>query len=167
MLWILRSPTSGTVADYIINFMGTIKYHLERGDVYLVFDSYIGNSTKQMMRSSRSGNDASREHQPSLLPSKKVTLNVVHNKVQLIDLICHYLMNNKQDNQPKLVITGRYLHIVKSMGHLHSPERRSENKPRRSRCCCYCCRLLFMISSFVRSLCHHRTSPLYNCVRSK
>ncbi len=38
MLWSVRSPTSDTVEDYIINFMGTIKYHLERGDVYLIFD---------------------------------------------------------------------------------------------------------------------------------
>ena len=116
MLRTLHSLASGTIADYIINFMGTDKYHLERGDVYLISDSYVGNSTKQLMRSSRSGNVASREHQPSLhttLPIQKVALNVVHNKVQQIDLICHYLMNNNQDNQTELVITGIYPTQVK------------------------------------------------------
>ena len=115
-MWTSHSPTSGTVADYIINFMGPIKYHLERGDVYLLFDGYIGNNTKQMMRSIRSGNDASRENQLGLhttLPTQNVTLSVVHNKVQLIELICHYLMNNNQDNRPKLVVTGKYPTLVK------------------------------------------------------
>ena len=68
-----------------------------------------------MVRSSRSGNDASRENQLGLhttLPTQNVTLNVVHNKVQLIDLICHYLMNNNLDNQPKLVVTGKYPTLV-------------------------------------------------------
>ena len=49
-----------------------------------------------MTRSSRSGNDASRKHQLSLhttLPTQNVALNVVHSKVQLINLICHYLIN--------------------------------------------------------------------------
>ena len=91
------------------SFMRTIKYHLERRNVYLMIATYIGNSTKQMTRSSRSGNDASREHQLSLhatLPTQKVALNVVH-KVRLIDLICHYLINHIKDNQTKLVITGK------------------------------------------------------------
>ena len=38
MLWSVHSPTSGTVEDYIINLMEATKYHLERGDVYLIFD---------------------------------------------------------------------------------------------------------------------------------
>ena len=110
MLWIVHWPTSGTVEDYVVNSMGSIKYHLERGDVYLVFDRYIANSTKQMTRSSRSGNDASRKHQLSLhttLPTQKMVLTVVHNKVQLINLICNYLINYIHDNQTKLVITGQ------------------------------------------------------------
>ena len=113
MLWTF--PTRGIVADYKIKSMVITKHHMERGDVHLIFDSYTGNSTKQMMRSSRSGNDASREHQLSLqttLPTQKVTLNVVHNKVQLIELICHYLINNNEDNQTKLVIT-QYPTLVK------------------------------------------------------
>ena len=96
----------------MINFTGCINYHLERGDVYLIFDRYIGSySTKQMMRSSRSGNDASRKHQVSLqttLSTQKVVLTVVHNKVQLINFICNYLINHIHDNQTKLVITGQY-----------------------------------------------------------
>ena len=98
------------------NFIGPIKYHMERGDVYLIFDSYIGNSTKQIMKSSRSGNDASRDNQLGLhttLPTQNVTLSVVHNNVQLIHLICHYLMNDNQDNKHKLVITGKYPTLVK------------------------------------------------------
>ena len=113
MLWTL--PTRGNVADYKINLMWTTKHHMERGDVYLIFDSYIGNSTKQMMRSGRSGNDISREHQISLhmtLPTQKVTLNVVRNMVQLIELICHYLINSNRDNQTRLVIT-QYPTLVK------------------------------------------------------
>ena len=59
MLWTVHWPTSGTVENHVINFMGSIKYHLERGDVYLVFDRYIGSySTKQTTRYSRLDNDA-------------------------------------------------------------------------------------------------------------
>ena len=38
MLGSVRSPTSGTVEDYIINFTVAIKYYLERGDIYQIFD---------------------------------------------------------------------------------------------------------------------------------
>ena len=38
MLWSGRAPTSGTDEDYIINSMRVITYHLERGDVYMIFD---------------------------------------------------------------------------------------------------------------------------------
>ena len=34
MQWIVHWPTSGTVEDYVINFMGAKKYHLQRCDVY-------------------------------------------------------------------------------------------------------------------------------------
>ena len=46
-----------------------------------------------------------------------MTLSVVHNKLQLIDLICHYLMNNNHDNQPKLVVTGKYPTLVKVLAN--------------------------------------------------
>ena len=110
MLWTVHWPTNGTVLDYVVNFMETIKYHLARYDVYLVFDRYTESSTKQMTRSSRSGNDASRKHQLSLqtkLPAQKVVLNFTYNKVQLIELICKYLTEHIVDNQNKLVITGK------------------------------------------------------------
>ena len=58
MLWTVHWHTSGTVEDYIINFVVTNRYHLE-----CVYDRYIENSTKQLMRCSRSGNDASRNNQ--------------------------------------------------------------------------------------------------------
>ena len=48
MLWTVRWPTSGISEDYLINFLTTIKYHLERGDVYLICDRCIGNSTNEM-----------------------------------------------------------------------------------------------------------------------
>lgn len=48
MLWTVHWPTNGTVLDYVINFMGTIKYHLRLCDVYLIFNKYIEGSTKQM-----------------------------------------------------------------------------------------------------------------------
>ena len=100
----------GTVEDYLINFMGSIKYHLELCDVYLIFDRYVNTSTKQMTRSSRSGNDGSRKHLLNLatiLPAQKVVLNITYNKIQLIDLICQYLVNHIVNNYTKLVITGK------------------------------------------------------------
>ena len=110
MLWSVHWPTNGTVLDYVVNFMGTIKYHLAVCDVYLVFDRYTESSTKEMTQSSRSGNDASRKHKLRLqtkLPAQKVVLNVTYNKVQLIELICQYLTEHIIDNQNKLVITGK------------------------------------------------------------
>ena len=73
-------------------------------------DRYIKTSTKQMTRSSRSGNDASRKHQLNLhttQPTQKVILTVTYNKEQLIDLICQYLVNHIVINQTKLGITGK------------------------------------------------------------
>ena len=97
---------------------------------------YVGNSPKQMTRSSRSGNDASRKHQRSLhttLPTPNVALNVVHNKVQLINLICHYLINHIKDHKLNWWSQGKP-NTGTSMEQFQSPERRSENKPRQSRC---------------------------------
>ena len=107
MLWTVHCPTSGTVGAYVINFTGTIKYHLERGDVYLIFGRDIGNSTKQMTISSRP--DANRKHQVILQMTltQNVALNVVYNKVQLINLVCHYLINHIKNNRTKLVTTGK------------------------------------------------------------
>ncbi len=98
MLGSVRSPTSGTVEDYIINFTVAIKYHLERGDIYQIFDrAYIVNSIQQMTRSSQSDNDAIRKHQLSrhtTLPVQNVALKSVHNQVELINLINHYPINH-------------------------------------------------------------------------
>ena len=73
-------------------------HHISHGTPWRLPDIWrnVGNSTKQMTKSSRSGNDASRKHQLSLhttLPAQNVALNVVHNKVQLINCTCHYLIN--------------------------------------------------------------------------
>ena len=43
MLWTVHWPTSGKVEDYVINFMRTIKYHLQRCDVYLIFTKHKAN----------------------------------------------------------------------------------------------------------------------------
>ena len=42
-----------------------------------------------------------------------MALNVVHTKVQLVNLICHYLINHIKDNQTKMLITGENLHRYK------------------------------------------------------
>ena len=110
MLWTAHWPANGAFEDDLIHFLGTIKHHLERWDVYLIIDRYINTSTKQMTISSRAGNDPSQKHHLNVhktFPAQKVVLNVVYNQVQLIDSICHYLMNHIVDNQTKLVITGK------------------------------------------------------------
>ena len=105
MLWSVQWHTSGPVGDYIINLMGDNQ--VSPGTQ--ICSGYIGNSTQQIARYSRSSdNDASRKHQLSLhttLPIQNVTLNVMHNRVQLIRLICHYMINRINDNLSKLVTT--------------------------------------------------------------
>ena len=66
MLWTVHWPTSDTVEDNIINCTGSMNYHLDRNAEYQICDWYIGKITKQMTRSIRSGNDASRKNQLSL-----------------------------------------------------------------------------------------------------
>ena len=57
-------------------------YDLERNVEYQIFDWYIGNSTKQMTRFNRSGNDASRKNQLSLRTTRLTRTDC---------LICHYI----------------------------------------------------------------------------
>ena len=60
MLWTVHWFTSGTVVAYVINFMDFIRFiwnALTSTDIW----SYVGNSTKQITRSSRPGNDASHQ----------------------------------------------------------------------------------------------------------
>ncbi len=77
MLWNVHWRTSGTVVAYLINFIDFIRFiwnALTSTDIW----RYVGNSTKQMTRSSRPGNDASRKHQRNLhttLATQNVTLN--------------------------------------------------------------------------------------------
>ncbi|MCP3901925.1 MAG: hypothetical protein GY707_19635 [Desulfobacteraceae bacterium] len=68
-------------------------------------------STKEIMRRTRAGKEASRKHRLSLstpLPSKKVILTVTSNKSQLIDLICQFIFDNMDGigKGNKLVVTG-------------------------------------------------------------
>ena len=110
MLWtVVHWATSGTVEDYIINFIVNIHYHLELGDVYLIFDRDTGNSTKQIAIYSRSDNGTSRKHQLSL----HTTLPTQNNNIQLINLICHFLINHIKDNKTKRVTTGKNQHRYK------------------------------------------------------
>ena len=82
-------------------------------DVYLVFDRYHEFSIKSATRLGRSGQQDSRRHKLSLqtpLPSQKVVLTVTENKVQLIDIICQYLIKSSQHEKAshhRLVITGQ------------------------------------------------------------
>ena len=83
-------------------------FHLRKSDVYLIFDRYNHNSTKNMKRSSRAGKNASRKHQLSLLTqllTQKVVLTVPHNKKQLIGLLGQYLVDHAS-NANKLLITS-------------------------------------------------------------
>jgi len=108
-LWTVHWPANGTVEDYLKNFLKSLMFHLRNSDVYLIFDRYNHNSTKNMTRSSRAGTNVSRKHQLSLqtqLPTQKVVLAVPHNKKQLIGLLCQYLVDHVSSNINKLVITG-------------------------------------------------------------
>ena len=112
ILWVINWPSHGIVEDYIKNLVHYISLSLALGDTYLVFDRYYDNSIKQTTRTSRAGNNASRQHQLSLLtplPPQKVCLTVTKNKVQLINLICVYLRERSDllpQNGKLLVVTG-------------------------------------------------------------
>ena len=85
--------------------------------MYLVFDRYITNSTKEHTRNSRD-KAASRKYSltsTSQLPSRTVTLTVAANKAQLIDLICEDFEINPDGLDNTLYITGKAM--VPSMIH--------------------------------------------------
>ena len=111
LLWTVHWPSSGSVEDYIKNFMGSLNYYLRKCSVHLIFDRYLPTSTKGATRSNRAGNNASRRHQLTLhmpLPAQKVVLNVTQNRTQLISLITQYLHDNLQENNNELVITSEH-----------------------------------------------------------
>ena len=111
MLWSVHWPASGTVEEYIKNFMGSLQFYLRKSCVYLIFDRYYPTSTKGCTRSNRAGKNASRKHVLTLytpLPAQKVVLNVTQNKSQLIKLIHQYLVEHLTDNNNKLVITSEH-----------------------------------------------------------
>ena len=105
-----RSTTAGTVQSYVENFANYVTGRLQITDTYLVFDRYYQHSTKETTRTSRAGKDASRRHQLSMatpLPPQKVCLTVTHNKIQLISLICDYLVEH-----PNIIPPGRTLLVT-------------------------------------------------------
>ena len=113
ILWVIHWPTTGTVADYVKNFVAYIQRLLHCTDVYLVFDRYYKPSIKGETRLSRAGKTAVRQHilnASTELPSQKVTLCVTENKVQLIDIICQYLMDHASElpQENKLVVTYKH-----------------------------------------------------------
>ena len=64
-----------------------------------VFDRYYDYSIKSGTRYSRAGKQASRQHALNMstpLPPQMVVLIVTENKKQLIDMICHQLLERKQ-----------------------------------------------------------------------
>ena len=110
VLWVIQWPTKGTVQDYIINFMQYLTYQMKRCDTFLVFDRYYDDSIKSTTRNARAG-DASRKHKLNLstpLPPQKVVLTVTENKVQLIALICGFIVEHGKQlpDESHLVITG-------------------------------------------------------------
>ena len=117
ILWAIPWPHDTRVQDYITNFRSHLSGYLKKGDVYLVFDRYITNSTKEHTRNSRD-KAASRKYSltsTSQLPSRTVTLTVAANKAQLIDLICEDFEINPDGLDNTLYITGKAM--VPSMIH--------------------------------------------------
>ena len=95
LLWSVHWPEKGTVKDYADNFFGYVMRKAAGSDVYLTFDRYYDYSIKSVTRGARGGKHATRRHhlnQSSALPPQKVVLTVNENKVQLIDIICDYLV---------------------------------------------------------------------------
>ncbi len=78
------------------------------------FDRYYDNDIKDITRTSTAGKDASRHHEQSFLtslPSQKICLTMIKNKVQLINLIWVYLGEYQyilQENANALVVTGSH-----------------------------------------------------------
>ena len=109
ILWIVKWPKKGGIEDYVSNFRNHIQKELETSSVYLIFDCYIENSTKEVTRLQRAGKHASRGHKLQLsspLPQQQVLLNVTENKRQLIDIICQYCLDNPIRSDNSLVVTG-------------------------------------------------------------
>ena len=100
--------------DYVNKFKDHIKEKLKSGDVYLVFDRYENFSTKSSTRTSRmaEGCKVFQLCPTAPLPSQKVTLTIIRNKKQLINIICKDLQGDadfhrKNTQKHKLVITGQ------------------------------------------------------------
>ena len=111
ILWVVHWPNRGTVLDFVRNFASFIYVKVDMCDVYLVFDRYHEFSIKSATRLGRSGQQASRRHKLSLqtpLPSQKVVLTVTENKVQLIDIICQYLIKSSQHEKASHHRTSEY-----------------------------------------------------------
>ena len=111
VLWVIRWPTKGTVEDFILNLLAYVNERLKSCDTYLVFDRYYEYSIKNATRTTRAGKEASRRHKLDLhtpLPVQKVVLNVTENKMQLIKLICTYIMEHAELlAENRLVLTGQ------------------------------------------------------------
>ena len=111
-LWVMHWPSSGTVLDFASNFLHYITNLMQDSDVYLVFDRYSKPSIKDQTRLSRAGGLQNvKQHVLSLstpLPPQKTVLDVTENKVQLIEILSRFLIDNhsKLPTVHKLVLTS-------------------------------------------------------------
>ena len=116
-LWVTPWPTSSpinhpVVADYVYSFMNCVQQKLRYGDVYLVFDRYITNSTKTATRETRGTHGFKVFHLSSTcpLPPQKQVLGVSENKQQLIKIIVEMLVTSikfPDGCSNKLIVTGQ------------------------------------------------------------
>ena len=110
LLWTVHWPSKGTVQNLVDEFYKYIGEKLISSDVYLVFDHYYDYSIKSTTRKERAANLAHR-HQFSIatpLPAQDVTLTSTENKVQLINIICEYLVKKVAERMTskRLIVTG-------------------------------------------------------------
>ena len=137
LLWSVHWPEKGTVKNYVDNFCEYVIGKALHSDVYLTFDRYYEYSIKSVTRGARGGKHATRRHhlnESSPLPPQKVVLTVNENKIQLVDIICNYLVENclasGEPVQHKIIVSGRDpVPIELICGHqFHRPDLRTTHE---------------------------------------
>ena len=119
ILWVVQWPGGSggfaTVQKFMDNFRCHLARYLEQADVYLIFDRYMKESTKESARKSRD-KGASRLFTLSSktrLPAQSVVLTVSENKAKLIRLIIEDLILHKDEiRDHKLIVTGENTHPI-------------------------------------------------------
>ena len=126
LLWTVHWPEKGTVKDFAEAFYKKVWTFLTQADVYLVFDRYFDFSIKDCTRQERLGK-VSKKHAfllSTILPSQSTVLTSTHNKVQLIEIVGKYLVNNVRNNSNRLVITSR--DFIPTEIHMGENEKRED-----------------------------------------